>query len=103
MMKLKSRKGITLISLAITVVVMVIIISAMIFNAQNHAAIKKINDLYADIQVLNAKVEEYFIKYGELPVLEKYKGEVDGRAFYDYIAQKAVVRKFKTKYYSKRC
>ena len=33
---------------------------------------KKINDLKNDIETLNYKVDEYYLKYGELPVLCDY-------------------------------
>ena len=72
---MKNQKGITLISLVITIIVMAIISSAMIFNSRNHITIKDINDLYADIQNLNRKVDEYYIKYGELPVICDFRTE----------------------------
>ena len=71
-MKYKGNKGITLISLVLTVIVILIITSALIFNAQDQIEMRKIQNLSIDIENLNAKVDEYFLKYGELPILCNY-------------------------------
>ncbi|MBR0428123.1 MAG: hypothetical protein IJK18_08010 [Clostridia bacterium] len=71
-MKYKGNKGITLISLILTVIVILIITSALIFNAQDQIEMRKIQNLSIDIENLNAKVDEYFLKYGELPILCNY-------------------------------
>ena len=71
-MKIKSNKGVTLIALVITIVMIIIITGAMIFNTKGQIYMKKINDLHKDIDVLSSKVDEYYLKYGELPILCDY-------------------------------
>ena len=71
-MKNKGNKGLTLISLVLTVIIILIISAAMIYNAQNQLQMKTIQNLYNDIENLNAKVDEYYLKYGELPKLCMY-------------------------------
>lgn len=69
---MKNNKGITFISLILTVIVILIITSALIFNTENQLQMRKIQDLSNDIEVLNTKVDEYYLKYGELPKLCDY-------------------------------
>ncbi len=71
-MKLKEEKGITLISLALTIILLLIITSVVIYNSTNYVTMKKLNDLYIDIEAISSKVDEYYLKYGELPILCKY-------------------------------
>ena len=65
-MKYKGNKGITLISLILTVIVIFITPERFIIE------MRKIQNLSIDIENLNAKVDEYFLKYGELPILCNY-------------------------------
>lgn len=69
---MKNNKGITIISLIITSIVIMIISSAMIFNTKNQIQLKKTQNLCLDIENLNSKIDDYYLKYGELPVLCKY-------------------------------
>ena len=71
-MNVKNNKGLTLISLILTVIIILIITAAMIYNTQNQLQMKSIHNLSNDIETLNAKVDEYYLKYGELPKLCDY-------------------------------
>lgn len=71
-MNCKNNKGITLISMVLTVIIILIITSAMIFNTKNQLAMRSVQSLSNDIETLNAKVDEYYLKYGELPKLCDY-------------------------------
>ena len=71
-MKIKNNKGITLLSLTVTIIILLVITGAMIFNAKNQISMQKVNKLNTDIQLLNSKVDEYYLKYGELPILCEY-------------------------------
>lgn len=71
-MNIKNEKGITLISLGVTVIIILVLTGAMIFNTKNQLMIREIQDLTTDIELLNAKVDEYYLKYGELPKLCDY-------------------------------
>lgn len=74
-MNLKENKGITLIALVMTVIILLILSGAMVYNSTNQIKIKKINDLKNDIQILSEKIEDYYIKYGSLPVLCDYTAD----------------------------
>ncbi len=79
-MNVKNNKGLTLISLILTVIIILIITAAMIYNTQNQLQMKSIHNLNNDIEVLNAKVDEYYLKYGELPKLCDYTTKADSSA-----------------------
>ena len=68
-MYFKSNKGVTLMALTITIIVMLIITSTVIYNTNNYVKTEKINELYNDIENLNSKIEEYYLKFGEVPIV----------------------------------
>lgn len=68
-MYFKSNKGVTLMALTITIIVMLIITSTVIYNTNNYVKTEKINKLYNDMESLNAKIEEYYLKFGEVPTV----------------------------------
>lgn len=74
-MNLKKESGITLISLTITIIILLLITSAIIYNSTNATTVKKLNNLYLDIEAINSKVDEYYLKYNELPILCEYLGK----------------------------
>lgn len=76
-MKLKNNKGITLISLVVTVLMLLTITGAIIYNAQNQTKMKKLDDLYIDIEEITSKIDEYFLNNGSLPVLCDYLRQED--------------------------
>ena len=67
-MNLKNEKGVTLIVLTITIIVLLIITGIMISNSKSQLAIKKVNNLYADIDTISTKVSDYYLKNNSLPV-----------------------------------
>ncbi len=69
---MKNNKGITLISLMLTVIIILILTSAIIFNTKNQLQMRTVQYLFADIEMLNSKVDDYYLKYGELPRLCDY-------------------------------
>ena len=71
-MNCKNNKGITLISMVLTVIIILIITSAMTFNTKNQLAMRFVQSLSNDIETLNSKIDEYYLKYGELPKLCDY-------------------------------
>lgn len=72
MNKLKDSKGITLLALTITIIVMMILSGTLIISTNNQLKIKKVNNLYSDIELLNNKVSEYYIKNKTLPIKGEY-------------------------------
>ena len=79
-MNIRDNKGVNLISLTITIIVLLIITGAMIFNTKNQLANQEISSLKTDIETLNARVDEYYLTYGELPILCEYTNK---RSFFE--------------------
>lgn len=69
MNNLKNDKGVTLIVLTITIIVLLIITGITINSSRSQLAIKKVNNLYSDIDSINTKVSDYYVKNNSLPVL----------------------------------
>ena len=69
-MNMKNDKGVTLLVLTVTVIVLIIITSITIYGARNQLAIKYLNYLYSDIDSINTRVSAYYLKNNELPVFE---------------------------------
>lgn len=72
MNNIRNNKGITIISLILTTIVILILTGAMIYNTKNQLEMKKLQNLFIDIENLNSKIDEYYLKYGELPILCDY-------------------------------
>ena len=70
-MKIKSNKGVTLIVLTIMVVVLLIITGMLIYGSKSQIRTKKLNELYDDIEILNNKVSEYYLKNGSIPLVDE--------------------------------
>ena len=67
---MKNNKGITMISLVITIIVLLILTSVTIYNGLAQLGIKRVNYLYADIESLSTKVADYYLKNEALPVFD---------------------------------
>ena len=71
-MKQINERGMTLISLVVTVIVITIVIFAVSTNLKNNADLQKLVYLRSDIENLEGKIEEFFNEYGELPASIEY-------------------------------
>ena len=71
-MKFKNQKGISLIALSVAITILVIITGTLVYSSNIGNRVKALNDLYSDIEVLNNKISEYYIKYGDIPKSEIY-------------------------------
>lgn len=69
---IKNEKGFTLMALTITIIVMLIITGTLIYNAKNGVQMKKINNLYSDIEQIKSKISEYYVKNNSLPLKGNY-------------------------------
>ena len=69
---LKNQKGITMIALTITIIVLMIITSITIVNMNGSLKMKKLNRLYDDISNLKTKIDTYYMEYKELPTKGQY-------------------------------
>ena len=70
-MYLKNEKGVTLMALTITIIVMLILGSVIIRSSNTHVNAQKRDKLYSDIDNLNSKINEYYMQYGSLPIFSK--------------------------------
>ena len=70
---MKKNKGITMISLVITIIVLLIVTSITIYNGVGQLGIKRVNNLYADIDSISTKVADYYLKNESLPIYENNK------------------------------
>lgn len=70
MTKLKNNKGVTLVALSVTILIMVIITSALVYNSSKGMTSRQLTNLYNDVELLKDRVSTYYIKNGELPILQ---------------------------------
>lgn len=68
---MKNNKGVTLLILTITIIVILIITSITIYNATGQIAIKNVNNLYSDIDSISTKVSDYYLNNNDLPIFEE--------------------------------
>lgn len=71
-MSKSKEKGISLITLSIAIVLMIIITSVLVYNAQTGVKVKILNQMYNDVQLLSDKILTYYSNYGAIPALTKY-------------------------------
>lgn len=64
------QKGITLVSLIITIVLLLIIAGTTVYTSVNRFKINNVKKMYNDIELLDDKVNNYYLKYGGLPVIK---------------------------------
>ena len=80
---IKRENGITLASLIIAIAIMLIITSTTIYISFDRFEVNNLNKLSNDIELLEDKVSNYYLKYGVLPVLRvdnnaiKYNGTLN--------------------------
>lgn len=65
---LNGKKGITLISMILTVIVLLIIVGTISYSSRSSFETKKLEDLYSDIDTLYDAVSIYYVKNKILPV-----------------------------------
>ena len=67
---IKKQNGISLIALTTTILVLAVITSILTYNAKNSVEIRKYKNLENDINLLQSKVEMYYLKNNELPIFK---------------------------------
>lgn len=75
MKKQKKNKGVTLITVVFTVVIMSILLATLMYNANNRNKMSKLDYLYTDLSILEEKYKLYYQQYDYIPVEEIYTGE----------------------------
>ena len=68
---LRKERGVTMITLTITIIILIVITGLLIYNARDIVYIKNYNALKNDIQLLRSKVSEYYNEYGTIPAKAK--------------------------------
>ena len=63
------QKGITLVTLSIAIIMMLIITSILVFNANTSIIMKNLDNMYQDIELLKDKIDLYYAKYKALPII----------------------------------
>ena len=74
MQKIKRERGVTLVALTITVIILLIITNILIYNANDNTYIKRLTNMYNDISNLRDKVASYNKEYGAIPIKMEYTG-----------------------------
>ncbi len=69
---LNSKKGITIVSLVITIIILLILSGTVIYNMNSSNEVPMYNNMVADIELLEDKIKIYFNKYGEIPKTDRY-------------------------------
>ena len=70
---IKKESGVTMVALVITVIILLILTSMLVYNATDSVHIKALTNLYNDVELLREKVSEYYNEYGKIPAKVKYK------------------------------
>ncbi len=73
MKKLKNNKGITMIALVVTIIIMAILLTVVNYGSQRGLEMKELNNMYADILVLEEKISLYYLNTGKLPLKDETK------------------------------
>ncbi len=64
---LKNKKGITLITVSITIIVLVILVNIVLYNVKDNLKIENLRNMQNDIANLRDKVLSYYAKYDAIP------------------------------------
>ena len=70
--QLKKEKGISLVSLTITVIVLLIITNILIYSVSDNMSVGNLKNMQNDINNLRQKVSAYYSKNGRIPAKIKY-------------------------------
>ena len=68
----RNQKGINLISLTITVLVILVLTNVVIYNVKSNLKTQNIKSLQVDISNLREKISTYYSQYGEIPANKEY-------------------------------
>ena len=69
----KQNKGVSLVSLAVAIIILVIITNILVYNAKDNVYIKSLTNMYNDVSNLREKISNYYSIYGDIPVKVKYE------------------------------
>lgn len=69
-MKRAKEKGVSLVSLVITIIVLLIIVSTTVYRIGSFTSTSRFNNMKADIELLHDKILTYRKQYEKLPIVE---------------------------------
>ena len=69
---IKKEKGVTMVALVITVIILLILTSMLVYNATDSVHIKALTNLYNDVELLREKVSEYYNESAKIKYKIKY-------------------------------
>lgn len=81
---IKGERGVTLISLAATVIIVGIITTMLLYSIKDTDQVGKLTNLYTDIDNLKDKASTYYATYGKLPALPSTRIDVDNKVKADF-------------------
>lgn len=65
--KFNENRGVTIVALTVTVVILLIVTNIIIYNVGDNLGIETLRNMQSDIETLNDKVANYYSQYGEIP------------------------------------
>ncbi len=83
MIKSKSDKGITIVSLVVTVIILLILSSTAIYNMNLSNGVGKYNNMVADIELLRDKILIYYNNNYEIPKVDNKSIVIDNIKYYE--------------------
>ncbi|MBR6504261.1 MAG: hypothetical protein IKT41_00830 [Clostridia bacterium] len=67
---MKNEKGVALATLVIAIIVMLTITGTITYKSLDSIKLRRLDDMYNDIRLLNQKITSYYIENDDIPVLE---------------------------------
>lgn len=81
----KNNKGITLVALMVTVIVLLIITTAGISTTLDRFELNDYKKMKSDLELLEDKVSDYYLKYEGLPMKRLSDGNIEAFSYTEYI------------------
>ena len=69
---LNNQKGVSLVSLTITVIIILILTGIVLYNVKDNLSVQKLKSMQADIENLRDKISYYYIEHGSIPAKIEY-------------------------------
>lgn len=80
--KISQNKGVTLVALIMTIVLLLILSGVAISNLNKSSNVAPYNNMIADIELLTDKIVIYYNKYGKVPIIENSSQIIDDIEYY---------------------
>ena len=77
---IRSCKGVTLVSLTVTIIVLMILTGTIIYNLQDSLKLQNLKNMQNDISNLRDLVSNYYSLYGEIPANRSIEYDITGKS-----------------------